>query len=45
MENKWYVGFNDYPMGGDFDYDNEEFEVIQEWISGAFLLRTIRADM
>ena len=35
MEFKWYLGFNDYPMGEEFDYDNEEFEVIQEWVSGA----------
>lgn len=36
LENKWYPGFNDYPLGEDFDYDNNEVETIQEWITGAF---------
>jgi hypothetical protein len=36
LENKWYLGFNDYPIGEDFDYDNNEVETIQEWITGAF---------
>jgi hypothetical protein len=36
LENKWYPGFNDYPLGEKFDYDNNEVETIQEWITGAF---------
>ena len=36
MECKWYPGFNDYPLGEDFDYDENQIEVVQEWISGAF---------
>lgn len=35
MENKWYLGFNDYPLGEDFDYDNPEVSVVAEWIEGA----------
>ena len=34
LENKWYPGFNDYPLGEDFDYEN--VETVQEWITGAF---------
>lgn len=33
-ENKWYPGFNDYPLGEDFDYDL--VEIISEWVTGAF---------
>jgi hypothetical protein len=40
LENKWYPGFNDYPFGEDFDYDTEGFEVIQEWVTGAFAQET-----
>ncbi len=36
LENKWYTGFNDYPLGEDFDYENNEIEVVQEWITGSF---------
>jgi len=36
LENKWYPGFNDYPLGEDFDYENNEVKIIQEWITGAF---------
>ena len=36
LENKWYPGFNDYPLGEDFDYENNEVETVQEWITGAF---------
>lgn len=32
---KWIVGFNDYPLGDDFDYGNSSIKVIQEWITGA----------
>ena len=35
MENKWYTGFNDYPLGEDFDYDSADIKVLQEWITGA----------
>ena len=35
MENKWYPGFNDYPLGEDFDYDSADIKVLQEWITGA----------
>lgn len=30
---KWRVGFNDYPLGEDYDYSKAR--VIQEWITGA----------
>lgn len=36
MNYKWYAGFNDYPFGEDFDYSQEGFHVIQEWIEGCF---------
>ena len=36
LEWKWYPGFNDYPLGEDFDYDNNPVQIIQEWITGAF---------
>jgi hypothetical protein len=32
---KWYPGFNDYPLGEDFDYYKNEVKVIREWITGA----------
>lgn len=32
---KWYPGFNDYPLGEDFNYDN--VEILEEWISGSFI--------
>lgn len=35
LEYKWYCGFNDYPLGEDFDYEANELKVIQEWITGA----------
>jgi|TARA_Y100000310_G_C20369064_1_gene662649 hypothetical protein len=36
LENKWYPGFNDYPLGEKFDYENNDIEIVQEWITGAF---------
>ena len=36
LENKWYLGFNDYPLGEDFDYENNDVKILQEWITGAF---------
>ena len=36
LEYKWQPGFNDYPLGDDFDYENNKVEIIQEWITGAF---------
>jgi hypothetical protein len=36
FDNKWYPGFNDYPLGESFDYENNEIEIVQEWIVGAF---------
>ena len=36
LEYKWYPGFNDYPFGEDFDYSDPNFQVVQEWITGAF---------
>lgn len=36
LEWKWYPGFNDYPLGEDFDYENNPVKIIQEWITGAF---------
>ena len=35
LEYKWTCGFNDYPLGEDFDYDTNKPKVIQEWITGA----------
>lgn len=37
LEYKWYPGFNDYPLGEDFDYGKNQVKVIQEWITGAFI--------
>lgn len=34
LEYKWCLGFNDYPLGEDFDYDNNDVTIIQEWITG-----------
>lgn len=34
MEYKWRPGFNDDPLGEDFDYS--KVEIVQEWITGAF---------
>lgn len=36
LQNKWYPGFNDYPLGEDFDYST--IETVEEWITGAFKL-------
>lgn len=36
LENKWYLGFNDYPLGDDFNYDTHKIETV-EWITGAIL--------
>jgi len=36
LKYKWYPGFNDCPLGEDFDYENAQFSIIQEWITGAF---------
>lgn len=40
LKHKWTPGFNDYPLGEDFDYDERrgEIEIVQEWITGAFIL-------
>lgn len=38
LENKWYLGFNDYPLGEDFDYSDPKVFVVSEWIEGAFSL-------
>lgn len=35
MEWKWYPGFNDYPLGESFNYNN--VKIISEWITGHFL--------
>lgn len=32
---KWTLGFNDYPLGEDFNYNDKSLKVIQEWITGA----------
>jgi len=34
MTYKWTPGFNDYPLGEDFDYS--KVKIVQEWITGAF---------
>jgi hypothetical protein len=36
LEWKWTCGFNDYPLGDDFDYEENKPKVIQEWITGAY---------
>lgn len=37
MEYKWYPGFNDYPLGEDFNYNKlDEYQIKQEWVTGAF---------
>jgi len=33
LQNKWCPGFNDYPLGEDFDYT--KVKIIKEWITGA----------
>lgn len=35
MEYKWQPGFNDYPLGEEFDYEKNQVVIIQEWITGA----------
>jgi hypothetical protein len=35
LENKWYPGFNDYPLGEDFEF-YAQVETVSEWITGAF---------
>ena len=42
IEEKWYPGFNDYPLGEDFDYNSDGFEVIQEWITGGFNVEVVK---
>jgi hypothetical protein len=37
IEYKWRPGFNDYPLGTEFDYD--KVKVIEEWITGAFSVK------
>jgi hypothetical protein len=39
LEYKWRPGFNDEPLGGDFDYDSHKVKIIQEWISGCFTFK------
>ena len=39
LECKWRLGFNDYPLGYDFDYDSGGIEIVQEWITGAFTVK------
>lgn len=36
MNNKWYPGCNDYPLGEGFDYDANKVRVVSEWITGSF---------
>lgn len=38
LKYKWYLGFNDYPLGEGFDYTQEGVVVKGEWISGNFNL-------
>lgn len=35
LEWKWFPGFNDYPLGEEFDYERNQVKIIQEWITGA----------
>ena len=34
LENKWYPGFNDYPLGEEFDYS--KVKIVSQWITGNF---------
>ena len=34
LEDKWRPGFNDYPLGENFDYG--KIKIISEWITGAW---------
>ena len=36
LEWKWTPGFNDYPLGEDFDYEANQVKIVQQWISGSF---------
>jgi len=37
MNYKWTLGCNHYPLGEDFDYENDkDIVIIQQWITGAF---------
>jgi len=36
MEYKWTPGFNDYPLGEDFEH-YDKVKVVGEWITGAFI--------
>lgn len=40
LEYKWTCGFNDYPLGKDFDYVANEVKIIQEWITGVLNLNS-----
>lgn len=35
MEYKWQPGFNNYPLGEEFDYS--KIIILQEWVSGSFI--------
>lgn len=36
MKNAWFPGFNDYPLGEEFDYQKNKVEIVQEWVTGSF---------
>lgn len=36
MQDKWSPGHNDYPFGERFNYDSDDFEVLEEWVEGSF---------
>ncbi|AUR81667.1 hypothetical protein NVP1089O_18 [Vibrio phage 1.089.O._10N.261.51.F9] len=40
MENKWYPGMNDYPLGEEFNYYDQGFKIVAEWVEGAFAVDT-----
>lgn len=45
LQYKWYCGFNDYPLGEDFDYEKNEPKVIQEWITGAYSTKDMQDEL
>lgn len=36
LENRWYPGFNDYPVGEDYDYS--DVKIVKEWVTGADII-------
>ena len=36
LQYKWRLGYNDYPLGDTFNYNDFNIKLIKEWITGAF---------